>query len=106
MIFNLTLCLFLRILSKLLSQVNSERVATLSNVNISKIQICFFSLMTSTEIKEYEVFMEELAESNNREFDKIRSLVTEKRQVLHYFVKKNLEPKLIQPDWVLQSEFF
>lgn len=55
--------------------------------------------------KKYESFNAELAELNNKNFQNQKVLISQDRQVLPYLVKNNLEPKLVQPDWILKREF-
>ena len=61
--------------------------------------------MSDSEAKKYEDFNENLAELNNKAFEKDHYLITSKRQVLPYLLKKNLQPKLIQPDWIYDGKY-
>ena len=65
----------------------------------------YFRLMSDSERKNYEEFNEILAELNNNFFKKDHVLITKHRQVMPYLVKKNLQPKLVQPDWIYKQQF-
>jgi len=62
-------------------------------------------LMTDSEKKQYEDFNENLAHLNNKFLEKDHVLITKQRQVLPYLVKKNLQPKIVQPDWIYHQQF-
>ena len=62
-------------------------------------------LMTDSEKKQYEDFNENLAGLNNKFLEKDHVLITKQRQVLPYLVKKNLQPKIVQPDWIYHQQF-
>ena len=73
-------------------------------INGSKFNTCF-RLMSDSEKKQYEDFNENLAGLNNKFLEKDHVLITKQRQVLPYLVKKNLQPKLVQPDWIYHQQF-
>ena len=56
-------------------------------------------------VKKYEEFNEDLADLNNKNLEKKRVLITKQSQVLPYMVKKNLQPKLVQPDWIYNQQY-
>ena len=62
-------------------------------------------LMTDSEKKQHEDFNENLAHLNNKFLEKDHVLITKQRQVLPYLVKKNLQPKIVQPDWIYHQQF-
>ena len=64
-----------------------------------------YRLFTKKEKKKHRKFTEELAALNNKHLLHQKVLMTEDRQVLPYLVKDNLEPKLVQPDWILNGEY-
>ena len=64
-----------------------------------------FRFSTKKEKKKHRKFTEELAALNNKHLLHQKVLMTEDRQVLPYLVKDNLEPKLVQPDWILNGEY-
>lgn len=61
--------------------------------------------MTLEELESHSVATEKLAKIHNQIFEQTKVLISAQGQVLPYFIKKNLEPALIQPDWILNHEF-
>ena len=64
-----------------------------------------FSSMSDEEFFKHKSFMADLAHQNNNYLNQEHNLITKDRQVVPYFVKDNLQPKLVQPDWILKHEF-
>lgn len=54
---------------------------------------------------EYAKLKEELSDVNNDLLQEKKAALTADFQVLPYFVNKKLEPKLNQPDWLIQGNF-
>ena len=77
-------------------------------IDWSEVNKCFspiYRLFSKKAKKKYRKFTEELAALNNKHFLAKKVLISEERQVLPYLVKDNLEPKLVQPDWITNGEF-